>query len=78
MVAMSLKRFVVNVSFTAWSPQDRNHPERRIFIAPGVRDLFTDETANTEPLVKFLRNGLWYEAARSDFEKATVTVQRDA
>jgi hypothetical protein len=75
---MSLKRFIVYASFPAWSPEDRDHPERRIFIAPGARDLFTDGTENRGSLIKFLRNGLWYEAARSDFEKATTAPEEFA
>jgi hypothetical protein len=34
--------------------------------------LFTDEAERSGAFVKFLKNGLWYEAARDDFEQATV------
>jgi hypothetical protein len=69
---MSLSRFVVTSVFHAWSPGDRNHPERYISISPGPKDLFTDEAEPSGPFVKFLKTGLWYEAARDDFETATV------
>jgi hypothetical protein len=69
---MCLSRFVVTCSFRAWSPGDRDHPERQISISPGPKDLFTDEAERTGAFVKFLKNGLWYEAERQDFERATV------
>jgi|HubBroStandDraft_4_1064222.scaffolds.fasta_scaffold2947676_1 hypothetical protein len=69
---MCLSRFVVTGSFRAWSPGDRDHPERRISISPGPKDLFTEETERSGVFVKFLKNGLWHEAARDDFERATV------
>jgi hypothetical protein len=69
---MCLSRFVVTCTFRAWSPGDRDHPERRISISPGPKDLFTDETEGSGAFVKFLKNGLWYEAERCDFERATV------
>jgi hypothetical protein len=34
--------------------------------------LFTDEAERNGAFVKFLKNGLWYEAERQDFERATV------
>jgi hypothetical protein len=69
---MSLSRFVVTGAFPAWSPSDRDYPERRISISPGPKDLFTDEAERSGSFVKFLKNGVWYEAARDDFERATV------
>lgn len=69
---MSLSRFVITRAFHAWSPGDRNHPERYISISPGPKDLFTDEAEPSGAFVKFLKNGSWYEAARDDFESATV------
>jgi len=67
-----LCRFVVTCSFRAWSPGDRDHPERRISISPGSKDLFTDKAERSGEFVKFLKNGSWYEAERRDFERATV------
>jgi hypothetical protein len=72
---MSLSRFVVTCSFRAWSPGDRERPERQISISPGPKDLFTDEAEGSGSFVKFLKNGLWYEAERCDFERATVREQ---
>ena len=69
---MCLSRFIVTRSFHAWLPSDRDHPERRISISPGPQDLFTDEAERSVAFVKFLKNGLWHEAARDDFERATV------
>jgi hypothetical protein len=71
---MSLTRFVVRRAFGAWSPSDRDHPERRVSISPGERDLFTDDHENTGVFVKFLKNGEWFEAERSEFEESTVMV----
>lgn len=68
---MSLSRFAVTCSFGAWSPGDRDHPERRVSILPGPKHLFTDETNPAGVFVKFLKDGAWYEADRSDFEHAT-------
>jgi len=31
-----------------------------------------EETEGSRAFVKFLKNGQWYEAARDDFERATV------
>ncbi len=72
---MRLSRFVVMSSFGAWSPGDRDDPERRISIGPGQRDLFTDETQADNVFVKFLKNGNWYEARRNDFARATVMIR---
>ena len=73
---MCLNRFVVTSSFRAWSPGDRDFPERRISISPGPRDLFTDEdTDKANTFVKFLKNGLWYEAERDDFANSTSLIQ---
>jgi hypothetical protein len=69
---MCLSRFVVTCPFRAWSPGDRDRPERQISISPGPKDLFTDEAERSGAFVKFLKNGLWYEAERQDFERATV------
>jgi hypothetical protein len=71
---MSLSRFVVRRMFGAWSPGDRDHPERRISISPGERDLFTDDHENSGVFVKFLKNGAWFEAERGEFEGSTVMV----
>jgi hypothetical protein len=75
---MCLNRFVVTSSFGAWSPGDREHPERRISISPGPRDLFTDDTENDGVFVKFLKSGRWYEAARCDFARATMPLHESA
>jgi hypothetical protein len=71
---MSLSRFVVRRAFGAWSPGDRDHPERRISISPGERDLFRDDPENSGVFVKFLKNGAWFEAKRGEFEGSTVRV----
>lgn len=68
---MCLRRFVIIDAFGAWSPGDRDYPERRIFISPGPRDLFTDGAEKEGVFVKFLKSGLWYEALRRDFETST-------
>jgi hypothetical protein len=69
---MSLSRFIVTRAFHAWSPGDRDKPDRHICISPGPKDLFMDEAARPGTFVKFLKNGSWHEAARDDFEGATV------
>lgn len=74
---MSLNRFAVTGSFPAWSPSDRNRPECRIFIGPGPKDLFTDETQPTGVWVKFLKGGLWFEADRLDFDRSTMPFAAD-
>ena len=71
---MSLTRFAVVCAFGAWSPQDRDHPERRVSILPGMRDLFTEDAENTGVFVKFLKSGSWYEAERLEFERSTQEV----
>jgi hypothetical protein len=79
---MSLSRFAVTSSFPAWSPGDRDRPEHRVSISPGAQDLFTDETEPSGVFVKFLKNGSWYEAERTEFARSTVplelSVQRGA
>jgi len=74
---MSLSRFEVTSSFCAWSPKDRDRPEGRIFIAPGSKDLFTDETERAGAFIKFLRRGSWYEAGRNEFGRSTIPVQHE-
>ena len=69
---MSLSRFCITGSFPAWSPGDRDHPERRVAISPGPKHLFTDQVEPAGAFVKFLKSGLWYEAERSDFERFTM------
>ena len=69
---MTLSRFTVTCSFCAWSPADREYPERRISIAPGSKNLFTDETGASGLFIKFLKSGSWYEAERNDFLRATA------
>jgi hypothetical protein len=69
---MSLSRFIVTRVFHAWSPGDRENPERHICVSPGPKDLFMDEEVRPGTFVKFLKSGSWYEAARDDFEGATV------
>jgi hypothetical protein len=69
---MSLSRFAVSSSFCAWSPGDRDRPERQISISPGPKHLFTDEGASSGLFIKFLQNGDWYEADRADFVRATI------
>ncbi len=71
---MSLNRFVVTNPFFAWSPGDRNLPERRVSISPGSKHLFTDER-ESQPVgsfIKFLKGGCWYEADRWDFIQSTA------
>jgi hypothetical protein len=69
---MSLSRFAITRPFCAWSPGDRNHPERQISISPGTKHLFTDEAEPAGLFIKFLKSGSWYEADRREFERATV------
>lgn len=69
---MSLSRFAIADSFRAWSPADRNRPERQVFISPGPKHLFTDETRPAGVFIKFLHNGSWFEADRDEFVRATV------
>jgi hypothetical protein len=69
---MSLNRFAVTGSFSAWSPRDRNRPECWIFIGPGPKDLFTDEAQPIGAWIKFLKGGLWFEADRSEFDRSTM------
>lgn len=68
----SLTRFTVTSPFGAWSPGDRDRPERRISISPGPKSLFTDEAEKAGVFVKFLKNGLWYEADRAEFKHSTI------
>jgi len=72
---MTLSRFTVTCSFSAWSPGDRECPERRISIAPGSKHLFTDETQSSGLFIKFLKSGLWYEADRDEFMRSTVLLR---
>jgi hypothetical protein len=74
---MSLSRFAVTSPFSAWRPEDRDHPERRLSIVPGVKHLFTDEPEPSGVFVKFLKSGSWYEAERSDFALSTAPVKED-
>ncbi len=74
---MSLSRFTVVAPFGAWSPSDRDHPEKRVSISPGDRHLFTDGAENTGIFVKFLKNGEWYEAERRDFARSTALLKED-
>jgi len=75
---MTLRRFSVTCSFCAWSPGDRDCPERRIFISPGQKHLFTDETEPSGCFIKFLESGSWYEAERNEFIRATVPLREHA
>jgi hypothetical protein len=75
---MHLCQFVVIGSFSAWSPGDRDRPERRICVSPGERHLFTDATDNAGMFVKFLKNGFWYEAERGDFDRSTMLFTGEA
>jgi hypothetical protein len=68
---MSLKRYAVTCSFCAWSPGDRDHPERKVSISPGSKYLFTDELGPAGSFIKFLKCGSWYEAERNEFARAT-------
>jgi hypothetical protein len=72
---MSLSRFAVTSSFSAWSPADRDHPERQVSMAPGPKHLFTDEAEPSGVFVKFLKNGSWYEADRNEFARSTVPLR---
>jgi hypothetical protein len=69
---MSLSRFAIANCFRAWSPADRNRPERQVSIAPGPKDLFTDETYPAGMFIKFLHHGSWFEANRDEFARCTV------
>jgi hypothetical protein len=69
---MSLSGFAVTSAFCAWSPGDRERPERRVFISPGLKNLFTDEAEPSGAFIKFLQCGQWYEADRSEFLRCTV------
>ena len=72
---MSLTQFAVTGEFRAWSPGDRNYPERKVFISPGPKHLFTEEIEWSGVFVKFLKSGSWYEAERDDFLRATVPLR---
>ena len=69
---MSLSRFAIANSFRAWSPADRDRPERQVSISPGPKHLFTDETDPAGVFIKFLQGGSWYEAERDEFVRSTV------
>jgi hypothetical protein len=69
--SMSLTRFAVTCSFRAWSPGDRYHPERKVFISPGPNDVFTDQHDPAGNFIKFLKCGAWYEAERDEFARNT-------
>jgi hypothetical protein len=69
---MCLNRYVVTCSFSAWSPGDRQFPERQVSISPGPKDLFTDENDIVGTFVKFLQNGRWHEANRNEFVRSTT------
>jgi hypothetical protein len=71
---MYLCRFKVTNTFGAWSPAERNCPERRILISPGSRNLFTDDPELAGTFVKFLKNGMWYETERSEFVRSTAPI----
>jgi hypothetical protein len=72
--AMSLSRFKVSCSFPAWNPGDRGFPHRQVSILPGTQDLFTEDGEPIGAFVKFLKNGSWYEAERSEFARSTVAL----
>jgi hypothetical protein len=72
---MSLGRFAVTCSFSAWSPRDRDRPERQVSISPGDKHLFTDEAELSGAFVKFLKCGSWYEADRNEFLRSTVVLK---
>jgi hypothetical protein len=72
---MSLNRFVVTCAFSAWSPSDRDHPECRVSIAPGPKHLFTEEADAAGAFIKFLKNGSWFEADRSEFARSTALLR---
>lgn len=69
---MTLNQFTVTRPFCAWKPGDREFPERRVYISPGPKRLFTDETEPCGLFIKFLESGSWYEAARDEFVRATI------
>lgn len=72
---MSLSRFSVTSPFSAWSPRDRDHPERRVSISPGPKHLFTDEHEPSGVFIKFLQSGSWYEAPRDEFVRCTAPLR---
>ena len=72
---MSLNRFAVTSAFSAWSPADRNYPDRQISISPGSKHLFTDEPEPSGVFIKFLKSGSWYEAERSEFLRCTAPLR---
>jgi hypothetical protein len=72
---MSLSRYAVTRPFSAWSPGDRDHPERQVSISPGPKHLFTDEVEPSGTFVKFLKSGSWYEAARDEFICCTACLR---
>jgi hypothetical protein len=72
---MSLIGFAVTSSFNAWSPGDRDRPERRISISPGPKHVFTDEPEPSGHFVKFLKSGSWFEAERREFHCSTVPLR---
>lgn len=72
---MSLSRFAVACPFLAWSPSDRDYPERRISITPSPRNLFTDQNEPSGAFIKFLQNGEWFEADREEFERSTIPMR---
>jgi hypothetical protein len=69
---MSLSRFLITNAFRAWSPADRNLPERRVSISPGARPLFIDQTDPEGLFIKFVQGGSWYEAERDEFVRSTM------
>jgi hypothetical protein len=73
---MYLSRFKVTDTFKAWSPSERNCPDRRISISPSPRHLFTEDAELLGTFVKFLKNGNWYEAERSEFVRSTVPLPK--
>ena len=72
---MSLSRFSVTSPFSAWSPGDREHPERQVSILPGPKHLFTDEREPSGIFIKFLKNGSWFEAERNEFLRCTAPLR---
>jgi hypothetical protein len=74
---MYLSKFVVTGSFRAWAPSDRDQIEKRISVLPGPRHLFTDDADSTGVFVKFLKNGVWYEAERADFMRSTRLLTKE-
>jgi hypothetical protein len=72
---MSLNRFAVTHAFSAWSPGDRGCPERKVCISPGPKHLFTEQADAAGQFVKFLKNGSWFEAERSEFARSTALLR---